>query len=108
MKVYGLWYGGCGYGHGDPISDLEQFTTIAAAREALADRYNSNGLRKVEFDFINRDTEYVYCPCVERESSIWLWLGANLDLDTGNVFVPEYPDRIIEFGPRGGVVVTPA
>jgi hypothetical protein len=108
MKVYGLWYGGSGYSHGDLTTDLERFHSIAAACEALSDRYNSNGHRKVEFDFANRDTEYVYCPCVERESSIWLWTGANLDLDTGAIFVPEYPDRIIEFGPRGGVRVTPA
>jgi hypothetical protein len=104
--IYGIWNGGTGYGPSDLTSDLERFDSVTAARHALRDRRDSGHGWKQDFDFANREAESVYCPCVEDDSSIWLFLGTD-EID-GEIVAPEYPDLIVEFGPRGAPVVTPA
>jgi len=104
--IYALWFGGVGYAPGDMVEDLESFPSLAAAKAALSERYARGYSFRQDFEFVNREPESVYCPCVEDDSRMWVWLAAD-EVD-GVTYVPEYPDRIIEFGPRGGVNVTAA
>lgn len=101
--VYAMWNGGNGYGPSDLVTDLEGFGSLADVRAALRSRRDRGYGWRQEFVFVNRDAEYVYTPCVEDDSSIWVWLVAD-EVD-GVVCVPEYPDRVVSFGPRGGVRV---
>jgi len=104
--IYGIWNGGSGYSPSDLTTDLERFGSVTAARHALRSRRDHGYLWRQDFDFVNREAEAVHTPCVEDDSTIWLFLGG--DEDDGIVYVPEYPDLIVEFGPRDGVRVTPA
>jgi hypothetical protein len=104
--IYAMWFGGTGYAHGDLVEDLESFPSLAAAKAALVERRDRGYGFMQDFEFVNQKPVSCYCPCVEDDSSMWVWLAA--DEDDGKVYVPEYPDRVIEFGPRGGVVVTAA
>ncbi len=104
--VYGIWYGGTGYGHGDRERYVECFDSVTSARHALRERRDGGYGRKQDFHYANREAESLYCPCVEDDSSIHLFLAADVVDDV--VHVPEYPDLIVEFGPRGGVQVNVA
>lgn len=87
MTVYMIWNGGSGYGCGE-LDDLEEFETLAAARQAFTERATT-------FD--------AYYPCVEHDTpdnggpTAWLYMDKPTDPDA-------YPDRVLEFGPRGGLV----
>lgn len=80
-RVKALWYGGSSYANPDPARDLENFGSLRQARHVFE--------RRANFD--------PYYPCVDR------------DLTEMHVFFGEYtedgPDRILRFGPRGGVRV---
>lgn len=84
-----LWHGGSNYARPDPEKDAEWFDTLADARRAFQARID------------NRDGR---TPCVDAEPSdqggpsAWLFRGPPA----------EYPDRIMECGPRGGVRITTA
>ena len=85
MKVYGLWYGGSSYACPSIYNqaDVEKFESIEDAKQTLFSRYaNYNGST----------------PAVTQESNIQLFF-----FEQGSV--REYPDRIIYFGPRGGIRV---
>jgi len=88
MIVYALWHGGASYAPGSIETDLETFDSLAAAKDAFASRAG--------FD--------PYYPCVSEDTaedggpSMWIFLAEPDSRDP-------YPDRIIEFGPRGGVQV---
>lgn len=84
MKVYGLWYGGTSYAAPSIYNrgDIEEFDSIQDAKDTLQERYeNWNG----------------YTPTVTHESEIHLFY-------VGPYETQEYPDRIISFGPKGGIV----
>lgn len=104
--VYGVWRGGLNYGASDVETDLETFASLADAIAAMRSRERSGHHFRQSFAFVNRPPEDVYCPCVGRDSSLWIWRGAH---DSDNVDhstrVPDYPDCIISFGPRGGIRV---
>ncbi len=88
MKVTMLWHGGASYSAPYP-DDAEDFNSLREAAE--------------EFDRRSSSLETFY-PCVEREPAeeggpeAWImFCGADeLGADV-------YPDRLISFGPRGGV-----
>ena len=96
MKIYGIWYGGASYSHGD-LGDIEEFTSLAAAKEALQDRYDSNGLRQVPFYKTGEGESWTLVPCVGTDSYIDVMSGPE-DSE------PDFVARIL-FGPRGGVKV---
>lgn len=102
--IYALWFGGSGYSAGDMVEDLESFPSLAAAKAALSERRDRGYTFRQDFEFVNREAESVYCPCVEDDSRMWCWRAA--DIIDGVTYVPDYPDYVIEFGPRGGVNVT--
>jgi hypothetical protein len=101
--IWALWNGGSGYGPSDLVSDLESFASLEDARQALRSRRDYGYGFRQSFEFVNRDPESVFTPCVEDDSSMWVWFGA--DVVDGVTYVPEYPDRVVSFGPRGGVRV---
>jgi hypothetical protein len=97
MKVWMLWHGGASYAAGDIMEDIEEFDSLRAAAR----------------NFDNRaDSWNTYYPCVEREpqeeggQSAWIFFHDPRDESNGPG--DPYPDRILEYGPRGGVRITPA
>ncbi len=81
-----FWHGGSSYAMFD-LSDpshAETFSSMEAAKAEFASRANDR-----------------FYPCVDRVSpddggpSAWVFLGE----------VSDYPDRVMSFGPRGGVRV---
>lgn len=99
--IYALWHGGNGYTHGDIVGDLETFGGLAAARDALRERLERGDTWKMRFEYVNRDAGDVYTPCVSDDCGMWVWFAA--DVIEGVTYVPEYPDRVLSIGPRGGV-----
>ena len=85
MKVYGLWYGGNCYAVPSIYNrdDIEVFESIQLAKDTLVERRENWGHPKT--------------PCVSSESEIQLFYNDPYG-------VQESPDRIISFGPRGGVI----
>lgn len=90
MNCHGLWYGGSSYaapdGH-DP-RDWERFTSIKAAAAVFEAR--------ADFD--------PFYPCVDREYHEDGG-GAELHVYLCEEYHEDGPDRIVRFGPRGGVRV---
>jgi hypothetical protein len=91
MKVTMFWHGGPGYAVFDVHNprDAEVFDSLDDAKRAFASR-----------------THESYYPCVEDSPpdeggpEAWLFLGKDHPI-VGH----EYPDRIMRFGKRGGVVI---
>ena len=88
-----LWHGGSGWAHGYVCDDVERFDSLREAKRA--------------FDSRTRDPYY---PCVSDEPaqdggpSAWIFFYDPNDPANGTG--DAYPDRVMEFGPRGGVQVT--
>lgn len=81
MKVTAMWFGGSSY-TAPTGEDVEHFGSLQEAKEDFDDRYNNFNGRT---------------PCVDKEDAeTWISLGVH-------DFI-EYPDRIIKFGPRGGII----
>jgi hypothetical protein len=95
MRVTMFWHGGSGYAAPDMHSerDAEVFDSIADAKRAFAARADHDP----------------YYPCVDDCSpedsgpEAWLFFGKPSDHP---ILGAEYPDRLLSFGPRGGVVVS--
>ncbi|GAA1122411.1 hypothetical protein GCM10009605_62660 [Nocardiopsis composta] len=96
MAWYGLWYGGPGY---SPSSqeDMEEFSSLQAAKEALRSRMRDGYSWRQEFRFVFRDPEKLLTPAVSEESYIDLYSVPDADLSC--------IERRILFGPRGGVLI---
>ena len=80
MKCYGLWYGGSSYSVPRIHEDLESFKSLKQAMLVLYRRYvNTNN----------------YTPAVDSETC-----EIAIYFDKDNL---DYPDRIIDFGPKMGI-----
>lgn len=88
MTVYMFWYGGPGYGVGTLEDDLEQFDSLAELRHTFARRW--------------RDPYY---PCVSNDTPEYGGPEGYVYLYDPRGMADPYPDRLISFGPRGGVRV---
>lgn len=94
MKVYMLWHGGSSYAMFDQFNrdDIEEFDSIKDAVESFRAR--------ADFD--------PYYPCVSdglpEEGGPEAWLCFDNPYQNGDL----YPDRVLSFGPRGGVVCSRA
>lgn len=90
MQCWMLWHGGPGYAPGEIPGDLERFDSLWEAVDS--------------FD-VRADSWNTYYPLVSRKpaedggQSAWIFFYEPGDADP-------YPDRIIEYGPRGGLHVT--
>ena len=82
MKCYGLWYGGSSYAAPSVRRDTEEFDSIQEAKQTMERRYDND----------DRST-----PCVTDESEMQLFFSDPRKMDD------PYPDRVLKFGPRGGV-----
>lgn len=85
MKVYGLWYGGSSYGSPSVKRDTEEFDSIKEAKDAFQRRYDND--------------DYPATPCVSDSSEMHLFFSDPRDMSD------PYPDRVLKFGPRGGVLL---
>ena len=90
MKVTMFWSGGSSYACFDVHSsdDAEVFDSLDGAKRAFRNR-----------------TQDAFYPCVDDSSpedggpEAWIFFG-----ESHPVIGQEYPDRVLRFGPRGGVV----
>ena len=92
MKTYMLWHGGSSYAVFDQFnrSDIEEFDSIADAIRSFRAR--------ADFD--------PYYPCVSEDAPEEGGPEAWLCFDDPYQVPDLYPDRILSFGPRGGVVMS--
>jgi len=94
MKCYGIYYGGSSYSAGPYTnSDVREYDSMAMAK----------GI----FEVLEHDPYY---PCVDQTAEMQVFFEdprtEDDELDGDKVLIdPGYPDRIIRFGPRNGVVV---
>lgn len=95
-KVYGYWWGGHSYANDESDEYLEVFDSTRAAMVALDSRNRFGYSSRQTFNYADGRTEHHYCPVVDKESTIKLYLYDPREGDNG-------PDRKIYFGPRGGV-----
>lgn len=98
--IYALWHGGSSYSPGSTHDgDTETFESIAAARTAFQDRYRHGNRWKQHFAYVSKPADDVYTPTVDESSTMWLFF---YDPTAEGVTDP-YPDKILSFGPRGGI-----
>ena len=86
MKTWGLWYGGSSYSAPDVERDTEEFDSIRHAKDAFDSRYSGDP----------------YYPAVDDTSEMWLFFSDPREMSD------VYPDRVLKFGPRGGIHTEPA
>lgn len=102
MIVYGLWFGGGGsWAHPELPRDLEMFDSIAEAREQFLARKEIGAHFPMPFKFVTRPPADGCTPTVGDDSQMQLFFRDPTDERD------PYPDRLMTFGPRGGVVVEP-
>lgn len=92
MTVYVDWYGGSSYAVGGP-EYREVFPSLKAAGEAFWSRYQHGYAYRQTFVALDGTVTEAFTPCVDMESV--MHIHATPDSD--------YPDRVIRFGPRGGI-----
>ena len=93
MRVTMFWHGGSSYGAPDMHSarDAEVFDSIKDAKRSFAARADHDP----------------YYPCVDDCApedggpEAWLFFGKDHP-----IIGQEYPDAVLSFGPRGGVIVS--
>ena len=87
MRVYGIFHGGHSYSTHWTVEDIEQFNSLHHAKET----------------FWSRTDWDPYYPCTDESAEMWIFLADPVE---GDILHSDlYPDRIINLGPRGGVVV---
>lgn len=89
MTVYGLWHGGTGYSPGDLAEDLETFTSVDDAKEAMRSRILRGYWQPQTFTYAKGGTVDTLTPLV-RGSSMWIYR-----YDPREVHDP-YPDLLLE------------
>lgn len=94
--IYALWHGGGSYALGSLEHDLEIFSSLREARDALRSRESDGNWDRKRFDYADGRTEWTYTPCGDQTASMTIWFA---DPRKEN----SYPDRQITFGPRGGI-----
>lgn len=97
--IFVLWNGGTNYSPGDLSTDLEQFTSMAAAAEALRDRADNGHWCPQDFHYLDREPASNLTPNADADPSMTVWF-----YDPRDVTDP-YPDREIKIGPRGGIQI---
>lgn len=96
--IYAMWWGGCSYSYGELDRDLEVFTSVQRAGEALQERYASGGGYTVPMVYADGRSERTLTPAVTaHDTSMTVYL-----YDPRQVVDP-YPDIRLTLGPRLGV-----
>lgn len=106
-RVWALFYAHGTKQHMRPGDMLEQFTTIASARDELAIRFRI-GKGHVTYSCGGKGTEHTVWPDHDRHNTYALvWLATGRDLHPGQaVDATSEPDEKWTPGPRGGVIRT--
>ena len=92
MITWMLWHGGCGYAPADQFNrvDCERFDSLATAKHEFKARLHDS-----------------YYPCVDHDTpengGPSAWLCFDDPFEVGDLC----PDRVLEFGTRGGLTCTP-
>ncbi len=94
--VFGMWFGGSSYSHGEPEKDGERFDSIEDACYQLYSRYRSGYWERQTFNFVNREPEGTLCPAVDEGTEIHLSLSLPPDGD----FTDVYPDLCLKLSER--------
>jgi len=102
MAWYGTWHGGASC-TSPADAPRELFTSLAAAADALRERYASNGRTRCTFRTVDPsgrvvEVAHVYTPCVDETSELHLYASPD-------PMACDYPARRVYFGPRGGIRV---
>lgn len=96
MRVWMLWHGGSSYSVGEiggKHDSLEEFDSLKSAKDA----------------FEARAAFHPFYPCVSDDEpadggpSAWLFFADPRGDHPEDVVGDAYPDRILNFGPRGGL-----
>lgn len=108
-RYVGMWHGGASYSAPD-TEDAELFDSIAQAADAMRDRRNLGHWQPQTFRYVFRERARDLTPVAHSEDSGYIQLH-RITPDMSPDAIREavetgYPDRIIEFGPRGGIVVS--
>ena len=90
--VFGMWFGGSSYSHGEPGKDGERFDSIEDACSQLYSRYCSGYWERQTFNYVNREPEGTLCPAVDERTEIHLSLALPPEGD----FTDVYPDLCIK------------
>lgn len=84
--VFVVWHGGAGYSASELPRDIESFESLTFARNALLNRYMSNGRYRETFRYVNRPHDEVYAPGVDLDSIFDVYLADPTNTDDA------YPD----------------
>lgn len=110
-RYVGMWHGGASYG-APYAEDAEWFRSIGEAIGAVRERRNDGAWCRVWFRYVFRANDCTLTPCAHDGNSGSLVLfRVSPEMtpdDIREMCETGYPDRIVEFGPRGGIVVSPA
>jgi hypothetical protein len=100
MIVYALWNGGSSYRPGSlDDGDLERFPSMAAARQAFAQRSESRGWERYAFHYVDRPEESACLPSIDHATTSLTVYAYDPRESTD-----PYPSCLLTIGPRGGIV----
>lgn len=105
MRVWAIWHGGANYS-GSGAEWVESFPSVKAAKDEF-DRRTVWG--RGSFRYVNQEpipdigTPLVYNDTAENGGPT-MWLFFHDPTNDGDL----YPDRVMEYGKRGGITVTEA
>lgn len=97
--IFALWHGGANYAGSRIPRDVEIFSSLKAAGDALQSRAFRGFYWSQDFTFADGRKESNLTPCADAGAEMHVFLADPRDSDD------PYPDRIITLGPRGGVRV---
>jgi len=99
MRVYGQWFGGSSYSVPQVDEEVEVFASMSEAYTRFSDRYWFGYSFDQPFTFADGQTVSTRTPCVDLSAEMRLYFT-----DPREMRDP-YPDRVVSFGPHGGVRV---
>lgn len=106
-----LWHGGNSYA-APYADDAELFPSLRAAADAVRSRRDTGYSRMQVFRYAFRQSDCAFTPCAHDDGSGGMHLFGpfeSLPDDFRQYMETDgYPDRIIEFGPRGGIRIARA
>lgn len=109
MRYVGLWHGGASYA-APYAEDAEYFRSIRHAADAMRYRESHGARYPQRFRYVFRDQDETLTPCAHSDWSGGITLyritpGMSPEDIREMIERDGYPDRLIEFGPRGGIKV---
>jgi len=88
-RVFGDWWGGHSYAEPYTGEHTEVFDSVESARDALVERYESNGNRECDYNYLNGESGSTAYPAVGTESEMRVYLYDPTEVDN------PIPDMVI-------------